>query len=134
MKKLKCPSHLRTFKSIINKVVVFKNKQKEKDHKREMKKIVSNKKVSLVIGCFMEIIVHHRDQAHTSFWRTHTVIYRCADDHTCTAPALPKKYNLRCKCSKKNLIKKLFSSKLLVISVQSMLLILFGFLLFANNE
>ena len=36
----------------INKVVMFKNKQKEKDHKREMWKNVSNKKVSLVIGCF----------------------------------------------------------------------------------
>ena len=36
----------------MNKVVVFKNKQKEKDHKREMWKNVSNKKVSLVIGCF----------------------------------------------------------------------------------
>ena len=43
----------------MNKVVVFKNKQKEKDHKREMWKNVSNKKVSLVIGRFMEIIVHN---------------------------------------------------------------------------
>ena len=47
LEKLKCPSHLRTFKSI-NKVLVFKNKQNEKDHKREMWKNVSNKKVSSV--------------------------------------------------------------------------------------
>ena len=59
LKKLKCPSHFRTFNSI-NKVVVFKNKLKEKDHNnREMWKNVSNEKVSLVIGYFMEIIVHN---------------------------------------------------------------------------
>ena len=33
-------------------MVVFKNKQTEKDHKREMWKNVSNKKVSLVIASF----------------------------------------------------------------------------------
>ena len=38
----------------MNKVMVFKNKQKEKDHKREMWKNVANKKVSLVIHCFMD--------------------------------------------------------------------------------